>query len=186
MNNILNDYLEKIDRYLKPLPVSERIDIVKEIKSQMAELDAKRITPEAILARLGDPKVLAKAYLGEVIQKTPPFSWKKLCSMAAFWGLAGTAWVFVLPVTSILGLSLMGSGVLIPLCGIVKFTAHFFGIDIPQIQFVIGSFSATAVSILPISIIGGILFYVTGFLLWKLTLSIIKWLNKTNTVFRNN
>ncbi len=35
---ILNDYLEKIEKYLKPLPVSERVDIVKEIKSEMLEL----------------------------------------------------------------------------------------------------------------------------------------------------
>ena len=35
---ILNDYLEKIEKYLKPLPVSERVDIVKEIKSKMLEL----------------------------------------------------------------------------------------------------------------------------------------------------
>lgn len=28
MEKILNDYLEKIERYLKPLPISERVDIV--------------------------------------------------------------------------------------------------------------------------------------------------------------
>ena len=33
MEKILNDYLEKIEKYLKPLPISERVDIVKEIKS---------------------------------------------------------------------------------------------------------------------------------------------------------
>ena len=30
----LNEYLEKIEKYLKPLIVSERVDIVKEIKSE--------------------------------------------------------------------------------------------------------------------------------------------------------
>lgn len=38
MERILNNYLEKIEKYLKPLPVSERVDIVKEIKSEMLEL----------------------------------------------------------------------------------------------------------------------------------------------------
>ena len=38
MEKVLNDYLEKIEKYLKPLPVSERVDIVKEIKSEMLEL----------------------------------------------------------------------------------------------------------------------------------------------------
>ena len=34
----LNEYLEKIEKYMKPLIVSERVDIVKEIKSEMLEL----------------------------------------------------------------------------------------------------------------------------------------------------
>ena len=34
----LNEYLEKIEKYLKLLIVSERVDIVKEIKSEMLEL----------------------------------------------------------------------------------------------------------------------------------------------------
>lgn len=37
----LNEYLEKIEKYLKPLIVSERVDIVKEIKSEMLELQAR-------------------------------------------------------------------------------------------------------------------------------------------------
>lgn len=44
----LNEYLEKIEKYLKPLIVSERVDIVKEIKSEMLEchplsLNAQRL-----------------------------------------------------------------------------------------------------------------------------------------------
>lgn len=38
MEKLLNHYLEKIEKYLKPLPVSERVDIVEEIKSEMLEL----------------------------------------------------------------------------------------------------------------------------------------------------
>ncbi len=29
MEKTLNDYLEKIEKYLRPLPVSERVDIVQ-------------------------------------------------------------------------------------------------------------------------------------------------------------
>ena len=32
MEKKLNDYLDKVEKYLKPLPISERVDIVKEIK----------------------------------------------------------------------------------------------------------------------------------------------------------
>ena len=37
MDHLLNNYLEKIDRHLKPMAASERIDIVAEIKSEMSE-----------------------------------------------------------------------------------------------------------------------------------------------------
>ena len=52
----MNDYLEKIEKYLKPLPISERGDIVKEIKSEILELQSDGKTAEQITGRLGNPK----------------------------------------------------------------------------------------------------------------------------------
>ena len=46
MEKNLNDYLEKIEKYLKPLPISERVDIVKEIKSEILELQGEGKTAE--------------------------------------------------------------------------------------------------------------------------------------------
>lgn len=34
MDQVLNDYLTKMEKYLKVLPASERIDIVNELKSE--------------------------------------------------------------------------------------------------------------------------------------------------------
>ena len=65
----LNEYLEKIEKYLKPMIVSERVDIVKEIKSEMLELQNNGISTEQIIDRLGNPKELAKAYLEHVDTK---------------------------------------------------------------------------------------------------------------------
>lgn len=62
MEKILNDYLEKVEKYLKPLPVSERVDIVKEIKSEILELQGNGKAAGEIIERLGNPKELAKAY----------------------------------------------------------------------------------------------------------------------------
>lgn len=54
MDSLRNDYLNKIDKYLRPLPASERADIINEIKSQMMELEAeKRLSPDQIIQRLG-------------------------------------------------------------------------------------------------------------------------------------
>ena len=77
MEKCLEAYLEKVEKCLKPLPDSERVDIVKEIKSEMLELQAEGKTAEEVVARLGKPGELAKAYLGDLITKDTSFSWKK-------------------------------------------------------------------------------------------------------------
>ena len=53
MDKILDDYLEKTDKYLRPMPAGERVDIIKEIKSQMFQPEAeKHLTPAQITERL--------------------------------------------------------------------------------------------------------------------------------------
>ena len=59
MEKILNDYLEKVEKHLKPLPLSERVDIVKEIQSEISELQRNGKNAEEIIERLGNPKELA-------------------------------------------------------------------------------------------------------------------------------
>lgn len=69
MEKELNAYLGKLEKYLKPVAVSERIDIINEIKSEMQELQGNGMSAEEIIERLGDPKKLAKAYLGDILVK---------------------------------------------------------------------------------------------------------------------
>ena len=87
MEKILNDYLEKIEKYLKPLPISERVDIVKEIKSEILELQGDGKTAEQITGRLGNPKELAKAYLGDLIAKSNSFSWNRVLAICAYYSI---------------------------------------------------------------------------------------------------
>lgn len=63
MEMTLNAYLEKVEKYLKPLPLSERVDIVQEIKSEILELQTAGKTAEEITARLGDPKELSLIHI---------------------------------------------------------------------------------------------------------------------------
>lgn len=181
MDDFINQYLEKVDQYLKPLAASERVDIVKEIKSQIVELQTSGKTAEEITARLGTPKDFAKAYLGESITKSAAFSWRKLCSMAAYYSLAGTVWMFLLPLSSIMSITFVICGLITPAAGLIKFVAFLFGYDIPQIQFSIGSFSANAFTLLPISLLMGAAFFVMGKLLWTGAIRIIKMLSRTKS-----
>lgn len=64
MEKILNDYLEKIERYLKPLPISERVDIVKEIQSEIFELQSNGKNAKEIMERLGESKRISQSLFG--------------------------------------------------------------------------------------------------------------------------
>ena len=136
MDKILNDYLEKVDKYLKPMKVTDRMDIIKEIESDMAELrEHGGLSANEIIDRLGEPKKLAQAYLGETITETKGMSFRKLGAMIAFYSMAGLGGIIILPVTGITSIALILSGILCPLCGLVKLLASFVGYDIPFIGF---------------------------------------------------
>ncbi|MDE7323426.1 MAG: DUF1700 domain-containing protein [Lachnospiraceae bacterium] len=174
MEKKLNNYLEQIDKYLRPMAVSERIDIVKEIQSEMLELQHNDISPEQIIERLGSPKALAKAYLGETIAKSSGFSWRKLSAVIAFYSLAGLGGMIVLPVTSICGIAFMFAGALCPLAGIIKFAAHLMGHEIPQISIAFNTYTASASAFLPISFLTGIVLFAVGWFFWKLTIFTVR------------
>ena len=69
MNDFMEKYLGEVDRRLRRLPVAERVDIVNELKSEIAELAAEGLSPSEIEARLGNAKELAAGYLGDAIAK---------------------------------------------------------------------------------------------------------------------
>lgn len=179
MEQWINDYLTRIERYLRPLPVGERVDIIAEIKSEILELSAAGKAKEEILLRLGTPEELAKGYLGGAIVKSPAFSFRKLGAVAAFYSLAGAAWLFILPITSICGVSFMLGGALAPLAGIVKVVAHIAGFEIPWVVCQFGGYTLGPWLTLIYSVVMGALLFFAGRFLSRLTLRIIKSISAT-------
>lgn len=60
MNAVFEKYLDTVDTCLKPLPASERIDIVKEIKSSILEMERENLPEERILAKIGQAEGVGK------------------------------------------------------------------------------------------------------------------------------
>ena len=174
MDRVLENYLEQIDRHLRPMPASERVDVVKEIKSELLELEARGLTPEEITGRLGGTKELAAAYLGDAISKNPRFSWRQLGRVAAFYSLAGLGGIFVLPVTSLLALGFILGGAFAPVAGLVKFLGSLFGVDLPWIMFQFGSWTAPPGLAFVLSIITGALLLAAGRGLWRVTVGFVR------------
>lgn len=186
INKELNEYLDRLEKYLKSMPIDERTDIIQEIKGEMVELQNSGCEVNEITERFGSPKDLAKCYLGESLSKSTAISWRKIMMAAAFYCLAGFSGMFILPVTGIAGITFLICGILCPAAGIIKFVAHITGHEIEEIVFNIGNFNANAIQLLPISILMGVLCLSAGWLLWKLTIKIIKSMNHARIKLNSN
>ena len=117
MEKTLEQYLNAVDRKLRPLPLSERVDIVREIKSSIQEMQADGLAADAILERLGRPEALARAYLSDLMAKPQRSGWKKLLTLLAFYSVVGLSGMVVLPVLGICAPTLLLCGVIIPVAG---------------------------------------------------------------------
>lgn len=179
MDKYLNTYLDKVDRYLKSMPASERADIINEIKSEMAELEVREsLSPEQIVERLGGPRELAGAYLGKSIAQSTAFSFKRLCTVIAFYSFAGAGSLFVLPITSVLGIGLMFCGIVAPVAGLVKALGYLIGIEMPWISFQFGNYTAHPYLAFLLSVILGGLLLAAGIGLWKITIKFIQFVSQ--------
>ena len=68
MEKELNEYLGKIERYLKPMAVSERVDIVKEIKNADINEEQLRSTVNKVYDKLEEMGIGKKEVKG-ILQK---------------------------------------------------------------------------------------------------------------------
>lgn len=174
MEKQLNSYLEQVEKYLKPLPVSERVDIVQEIKSEMQELQAAGHTPEQILARLGEPKEMARAYLGDLIAQGGGFSMGRVLALCAFYSVTGLSGLFVIPVLVICAPAFLLCGVVTPLLGAVKAVDVALGLHIPYVQYIGIAGVQNPVLVFVLCILAGIALFALGYGCWKLLVGYVK------------
>lgn len=175
MDQMIKDYLDRVDKCLRPMSALERADIINEIKSEILELQAQKgLTDEQILERLGNPRELAKAYLGESIVKEGAFEWRKFSAVVAFYSLAGFTGMFVLPFCSVLAIGFMISGVMAPIAGVISFLGFIVGIDVSFVVFQIGDYVAPPYLAFPLSVAMGILLFLAGKGVWKLMMKYIR------------
>jgi len=174
MDKLLDQYLEDVDRSLRPMPASERVDIVKEIKSELLELEAQGLGPEEIVSRLGGPRELAAAYLSDAIVKNPRFSFRRLGAVAAFYSLAGLGGMIVLPATSIMAVTFLLCGALLPAAGLLSFLASLVGIEVPWVVMQLGGWTAPPALAFLISAVVGLLLLLAGWGMWKLTVRFVR------------
>lgn len=181
MNTTFEKYLDTIDKCLKLLPTSERVDIVKEVKGSILEMESENLSTEQILTRLGKPKDLAKAYLGDLLAKENGFSWNRFLSLCFLW-LSRFFWIVLIPVLVIVAPTFILCGVASAVLGIIKLVDYLLCLNIPYVDYIGFQFGNTALSPIPVfilSLITGIILFLLGRGAWKLLITYCKGISKT-------
>lgn len=191
MNATFERYLDTVDKCLKPLPTSERVDIVKEIKGSIIEMENDNLSTEQILDRLGSPKDLAKAYLGDLLDKgnNTRFSFNRFLTICAFYSIVGFSGMVVIPCLAIMAPTFIVCGIASPFLGAIKAIDYIFNLRLPFVQG-ISVFLGGLIQINPIvefggSFITGALLYFAGRWFWKVLLSYCKKVSNTKKALSN-
>ena len=175
MEKVLEQYLDTVDRRLRPLPVSERVDIVKEIKSTMQEMEAEGLTPDAIAERLGAPEQLARAYLSDLLTKPQRSGWQKLLTVLAFYSVVGLSGMFVIPILGTCAPALLLCSVAVSLAGLMDCLFwYLFGIQVPYLTIQLGPYTPPPILGFACTLVAGGLLYLLGRGCWRLLVRYLK------------
>lgn len=182
MNQASEKYLSTINRHLKPLPISERIDIIKEIKSTLLELEHDGLSEKQSLERLGEPKELAKAYLADLLTKEKNFGLTRLLTLCAFYSVVGFSGLFIIPILGVLAPSFLLCGILSLAAGTVKLLDSLLKLRLPFAQYIGFEFNSVELSPIPtflLSIGIGLVLFLIGYGSWRLLLLYCRKVGKT-------
>lgn len=172
--DILEKYLAKVDKYLKYLPVSEKADILSELKNSFYERSKSSQSAAEIISHMEDPKDLAAKFISNTIIKDDKFPWKKFMQTFVFYSTASITWVIVIPILASLSVSFFfssGVSVLAGIMGLVKDIIHIPIID--SMKFVFFSYEFRGIPVLVLGLILAIIFLWIGILFWKLVIKVV-------------
>lgn len=181
MNGEFDKYLNEVDKHLKPLPLPERMDIIKEIRSQIIELETMRNTPEEILSRFGSPKNLAKAYLSNLIIEKKSLSLNTILALCAYYTLVGFTGVIILPILIVCSSVFSVCGIVTPILAFIKMLNSLLNLGLPltdHVEISAGVFPLNPILEFLLSLPLSALLVALGWGCWKLLRAYIKSVGK--------
>ena len=179
MNTALEKYLSKLEKHLKCMPVSEKEDILRELEDSFCQRMENGQSVEEIIAEMGSPKVLAADYIGSAIVKNHDFSFRRLMMLFAYYSLASTAWLILIPTLAVLAVSFFftsGVSIVAGVMGVLKGIVHIPVID--TMRFIFFTYELTGVPALLIGLLLAALSFVLGIICWKATIGIVRFVQR--------
>lgn len=187
LNKELEKYLSQVDRYLKYMPISEKTDILSELKSSFYERIQMGQSEEMVIAEMESPKALAMSYIGDSIVKNKGFSFKRFMLIFGFYSVASIAWVSIIPTLAILAVSFFfssGVSIIAGIMGALKGIVHISAIE--NLKFIFFAYELKGFPALIAGFAMAIVFALLGILCWKATVYIIHILNSQKWKLKHN
>lgn len=175
MDNRLEKYLKEIDKHLRFLPISEKTDILSELKSSFVDMTHDGMNSEQIVEKMGAAKVLAAEYLGDAIVKTNGFTWKGFWMAFGFYSLASLTWLSVIPILASLAFSFLLSSIASVIAGILAALNPFINIWPNWIRLInIFGYEPEGIIGLIAGLVLALIFFLLSVVFWKLTVITIR------------
>ena len=129
---LVERYLSRLQEGLKSMPPADREEVVRDIRSHIAEAVAAGSTLDSVLTTLGPADVLARAYTVELLLHPPPGR-PPMSGSQRFFALAGILALTSIPTLVVtvtlgsMGVAFVASGLAVFLAGVVD----AMGISLP-------------------------------------------------------
>lgn len=188
ISNDLEKYLSQVDRYLKYIPVSEKTDILSELKSSFYERLKNGQSSKEIIAKMPSAKDLAADYMEDSIDRNKNFSFKRMCQYILFYSYSSLIWLAVIPTLFTLAIGFLLSGIISFAAGIMGLLKGLVNISfLNEIKVIFIYHELKGVSALLAGILLAIVFTILGILFWRGTVALIRYLqNKKINIYNKS
>lgn len=171
----LEKYLYQVDRRLKHMSVTEKTDILSELKNSFYERQKNGQTEGEIIAEMESPKSLAMSYLGESITRCDSFSWKHFMMVLGFYSYASLVGAIIIPILAVISVAFFfssGVSILAGVLGMLKGVVHIPLVE--DLRFMVFTYELKGLPALLFGLLLAIIFMAVGILFWKGTVAMVR------------
>lgn len=179
LNYKLESYLKKVDDQLNFIPVSDKADILSELKNTFYERLLDGQTEEEILNEMESPRELALSYMSESITKDQRFTWGKSLKVFTVYSAMFFSSISIIPTLATLSFGFFISSGLCILVGVIGLLRGIFSISLfYELKFHFFSHELEGFPALITGLILAVVFGLLGMVCWKGVVRTVKFLQK--------
>ena len=179
LNYKLESYLKKVDDQLNFIPISDKADILSELKNTFYERLLDGQTEEEILNEMESPRELALSYMSESITKDQKFTWRKSLKVFTVYSAMFFSSISIIPTLATLSFGFFISSGLCILVGVIGLLRGIFSISLfYELKFHFFSHELEGFPALITGLILAVVFGLLGMVCWKGVVRTVKFLQK--------